>query len=46
MLFATEILETCRENETGGAYVFQENWRVVITKNPLTPTARGGLGEE
>ena len=37
VVFATEVLETCKENETGGANVFRGNWRVVVTKYPVNP---------
>lgn len=35
VVYASEVLRTCQENDTGGAYVFQGNWRVVVTKYPL-----------
>lgn len=33
--YATEVLETCRETQTGGANVFEGSWRVVVTRDVL-----------
>lgn len=35
VVLATEVLNTCKEEETGGAYVFRGKWRVVVTKFPI-----------
>ncbi len=35
VMYATEVLQTCRETSTGGANVFDGNWRVAITKYAL-----------
>lgn len=48
VLYATQVLETCREMGTGGANVFQGNWRVVVTRDPIVGAAapNGGLVDE
>ena len=39
VVFATDVLRTCRETGTGGANTFRGTWRVVITRVPLEAAA-------
>ena len=34
VLYATEVMQTCQETSTGGAYTFQGSWQVIVTRNP------------
>ena len=38
IIYTTEVLNTCRETSTGGAYTFQGTWRVQVTRNPVEET--------
>ena len=37
---AIEVLRTCTETSTGGAYTFDGNWQMVVTKEPVKITLR------
>lgn len=39
MMYATEVLQSCRETRTGGANTFEGSWKVEVTKYPLERAA-------
>ncbi len=38
LLYATEILRTCQESSTGGAYTFVGTWQLVVTRDRIKIT--------
>lgn len=47
LLYAMEILQTCQESSTGGAYTFVGNWQLVVTREKIKITlGAGNLAEE
>ena len=47
VLYATDILQTCRELSNGGAYTFQGTWQVIVTRGPVIITlGNGSLAED
>jgi hypothetical protein len=38
LLYATEILQTCQESSTGGAYTFVGTWQLVVTRDRIKIT--------
>lgn len=42
ILYTTEIIETCRETGTGGAYTFQGTWQVQVSRHFVESTLGHG----
>jgi len=45
IMYATEILQTCQESSTGGAYTFVGTWQLVVTRERIVLGA-GNLAED
>lgn len=46
VVYATQVLQTCTEEDTGGAYTFQGSWRVVVTRDPIVEAAVAAAAED
>ena len=38
IVWATEVLQTCQDPSTDGAYTFQGTWQVEVTRDPIRDT--------
>lgn len=46
LLYATEVLQTCQESSTGGAYTFMGSWQLVVTRERIDITLGAGNAAE